>query len=73
MIDTSCIFNLTGDPRRKSGLATLAASLLDLDIQGGKKVGHSQTAQLSSLSFTYLPLERSLSRAMTQLRMRTPR
>jgi len=41
VIDTSVIFNITGERRRKTKLSTLANIFLNLDIQTAGKKGHS--------------------------------
>ncbi|CAG0883617.1 unnamed protein product [Cyprideis torosa] len=41
VIDTSVIYNLSGERSRKPKLAVLASSFLDLEIQTGGKLGHN--------------------------------
>lgn len=60
VIDTSLIYNFTGERTRKPKLKTLAKEFLNLEIQSGKK-GHCPVEDsLASLKLVQLKLNRSM-------------
>ncbi|XP_063363708.1 RNA exonuclease 5 isoform X2 [Cydia amplana] len=60
VIDTSVIFNFTGERTRKPKLKALARELLKLDIQSGKNGHCSVEDSLASLKLVQLKLSKSI-------------
>lgn len=60
VIDTSCIFNLTGDRQRKSKLQQLAKDFLGVEIQMNTKGHNSIEDSTASLKLTKLKLSKDI-------------
>lgn len=59
VIDTSVIYNLSGERWRKPKLQTLASDFLNLEIQTGNKGHDSAEDSISSLKLVQLKLSKS--------------
>jgi len=59
IIDTSVVYNLTGDRRRKSKLSVLAHLFLNKQIQDGGKMGHNpEEDALAAMNLVLLKLDK---------------